>query len=105
MVNTLRGRPNDPRMWQALADCYKLLHRDDEAIRCLKRAASCETEGHREMVQLARIFEKMSRIDTAARYYETALQNCPSDMVRETKRLGGAASVKICICSKSQMKS
>lgn len=74
-------RPNDGRMWRALANCYAGLQQDDETRDCYKRAAACDRAGKNlAMIQLGRIFEKMGRISVAIDYYHTVWEQAKMDV-------------------------
>ena len=50
-------RPSDARMWCALGNCYKRLERNDEAIRCLERAAQSDDREGIAFLELARLYK------------------------------------------------
>ena len=36
------SRPKDPRMWNAMGNCYEKMDKKNEAVRCYERAESCK---------------------------------------------------------------
>lgn len=51
-------RPYDARMWCAMAGCYKLLNRKQEAIKCYQRAESNHDREGIAYMELARLFRE-----------------------------------------------
>ncbi|KAJ3196999.1 Anaphase-promoting complex subunit 23 [Irineochytrium annulatum] len=63
-------KPYDSICWLVLADVYEALNRDDEAIRCYKRALSYEVEDrHEVLTTIARVYKRACDVDNAAKYY------------------------------------
>ncbi|KAJ8905804.1 hypothetical protein NDN08_002309 [Rhodosorus marinus] len=66
-------RPSDSRMWFALGNCYQELKRDDRAIACYERAASCDhfldPAGY-VLLRLAVLYERVGKPELAAERYK-----------------------------------
>lgn len=69
-------QPNDSRLWIAMAQCYKTeeLHMLEEAIKCFKRAASCNDREAIALHQLAKLHQELGRLEEAAYYYRKDLE-------------------------------
>ena len=55
-------RPYDARMWCAMAGCYKLLNRRNDAIKCYQRAEANNDREGIAFVELARLFRELPHL-------------------------------------------
>ncbi|KAG1248530.1 hypothetical protein G6F68_013760 [Rhizopus microsporus] len=68
-------RPQDGRMWKALASCYSTLKQDKEAENYNRRAEACDRRSNKsEMIQIARIFERRGKMGVAIDFYQEVWQ-------------------------------
>ena len=67
-------RPYDARMWCAMAGCYKLLNRKQDAIKCYQRAESNHDREGIAFTELARLFRDEGDKEAAARYFKETLK-------------------------------
>ena len=74
MIQATALRPYDARMWCAMAGCFKLLGRKQEAIQCYKRAESNDDREGIALQELARLFDAEGDERQAAHYYAEMLK-------------------------------
>lgn len=74
-------QPNDSRLWIAMAQCYETeqLHMLEEAIKCYKRAASCNDREAIALHQLAKLHCELGRTEEAAFYYKKDLERMEAE--------------------------
>ena len=68
-------RPYDPRMWCALAGCYEKQNRNNEAIKCYKRAECNNDSEGTATLRLAKIYQKLEDEDHASHYFKKYLDS------------------------------
>ncbi|XP_021591762.1 anaphase-promoting complex subunit 8 isoform X2 [Manihot esculenta] len=72
---------NDSRLWIAMAQCYETdqLHMLEEAIKCYRRAASCNDREAIALHQLAKLHAELGRSEEAALYYKKDLERMEAE--------------------------
>ncbi|HEY4000853.1 MAG TPA: tetratricopeptide repeat protein [Candidatus Xenobia bacterium] len=69
----LATTPKDGRSWRFLGRQYIQAGRNEEAVRALKQATSCDNQDWQSVYELGRLLVKMGRSDEAVKYYEDIL--------------------------------
>ncbi|CAI9112380.1 OLC1v1012826C1 [Oldenlandia corymbosa var. corymbosa] len=74
-------QPSDSRLWIAMAGCYKSeeLNMLEEAIKCFKRAESCNDNEAIALNQLAKLHKDLGRFEEAAFYYKKDLDRMEAE--------------------------
>lgn len=74
-------QPTDARLWNAMAQCYQSeqLHLLEEAIKCYRRAASCNDREGIALNQLAKLHSELGRLEQAALYYKMDLERMQAE--------------------------
>jgi len=66
-------RPDDARMWCAMAQCYDLMDRKLEALKCYEKAHRCGDRERMALPRLARLHQDLGDRRQAALYYSQML--------------------------------
>ncbi|XP_058084828.1 anaphase-promoting complex subunit 8 [Magnolia sinica] len=74
-------QPTDARIWNAMAQCYQSeqLHMLEEAIKCYKRAATCNDREGIALHQLAKLHSELGFSEQAAFYYKKDLERMEAE--------------------------
>ncbi|XP_022924091.1 anaphase-promoting complex subunit 8 [Cucurbita moschata] len=74
-------QPNDSRLWIAMAQCYESeqLRMLEEAIKCYRRAASCNDREAIALHQLAKLHSELRQSEEAAFYYKKDLERMEAE--------------------------
>ncbi|XP_023519242.1 anaphase-promoting complex subunit 8 [Cucurbita pepo subsp. pepo] len=74
-------QPNDSRLWIAMAQCYESeqLRMLEEAIKCYRRAASCNDREAIALHQLAKLHSELGQSEEAAFYYKKDLERMEAE--------------------------
>ncbi|KAL6005085.1 anaphase-promoting complex component apc8 [Asimina triloba] len=74
-------QPTDARIWNAMAQCYQSeqLRMLEEAIKCYKRAATCDDREGIALHQLAKLHSELGRPEQAAFYYKKDLEGMQAE--------------------------
>merc|ERR1712050_76578 len=66
-------RPEDARMWCAMAQCYDFMDRKSEALKCYEKAHRCGDRERMALPRLARLQQDLGDRKQAAAYYSQML--------------------------------
>ncbi|CAN0903199.1 Anaphase-promoting complex subunit 8, partial [Linum grandiflorum] len=74
-------QPSDARLWIAMAHCYETdqLQMVEDAIKCYKRAVSCDDKEAIALRQLAKLHRELGRFEEAALYYKKDLERMEAE--------------------------
>ncbi|CAN1753517.1 Anaphase-promoting complex subunit 8, partial [Linum perenne] len=81
-------QPNDARLWIAMAQCYETdeLQMVEDAIKCYKRAVSCDDLEAIALHKLAKLHRELCRFEETAFYYKKHIERMEAEE-REAKNM------------------